>query len=70
MILIIFILITTLISVSLCLDICKKIDLTKKGLMSIFLIILPHIAILIYLFNRYASAQKKAHYSGNFFIDF
>jgi triacylglycerol lipase len=27
--------------------------------MSIFLIILPHIAILIYLFNRYASAQKS-----------
>ena len=36
------------------LDVSKKIDLIHKGIMSLFLIVVPHISLLIYIFIQYA----------------
>ncbi|NFF67435.1 triacylglycerol lipase [Clostridium sporogenes] len=40
------------------LDIRKKINLTNKHLMSIFLILAPHISILVYFFIQYATQKR------------
>jgi len=40
------------------LDVSRKIDLIHKSIMSLFLIIAPHIFMLIYIFNQYASNKN------------
>lgn len=58
--LIIFYIIPFLLTALIFLDICKKINLTHKGLMLIFLAALPHIPIIIYLVN--SMMLKKLDY--------
>ena len=40
------------------LDFSKKIQLTHKSIMSLFLIMVPHISLLIYFFIQYATQKK------------
>ena len=40
------------------LDVRKKINLIHKGVMSLFLIVVPHISLIIYFFTQYATQNK------------
>lgn len=56
---IIFLLITMLMFGVFYLDARGKIDLVHKGVMCLFLMVIPHISLLIYIFNQYAEKQKN-----------
>ena len=40
------------------LDVRKKINLLHKGIMSLFLIVVPHISLIIYFFDQYTTQKK------------
>lgn len=59
MALIICAVINILIIGAICLDICRKTNLTPKGATCALLIIIPHVAVLIYFFIHYTIEQKS-----------
>ncbi|MFZ5985871.1 MAG: esterase/lipase family protein [Bacillota bacterium] len=58
--LITYFLIAILLLLVIFLDFRRKIDLSNKAVMSLYLIFVPHITILVYMFNQYSSTQQNA----------